>query len=188
MYNPKRPRTLRVLAGGALLVLLSKTTLADAYVPEHSGLWKPAVSADLTGPDVSTLLAADSTAPVFRMYFTNLEPVVQRLDPRQRVSEPPPPGHLRPESHPVWVYHRGQWTLAIGSAGEAAGSASSMQLLKDVDEPTAFLLMGSGLIFMVVGLRYHRRRGMRQGTRDLRLSPARLVPCLPTPVPIPVKR
>src|ERR1017187_9737189 len=118
MGSAYHARILRATAGGALLILLSPPMLADYYVPEGAGLWKPQMSADLIGPDVPTLFAADSTTPVFEVYFTNLEPVILKLDPRKRITDPLPPGHLRPEPRFIWIYRRGKWTLAIGPSGE----------------------------------------------------------------------
>jgi len=166
-------RIFRAMAGGALLMLLSRPTLANYYVPEAAGLWKPAMSADLAGPDVPTMFAADSTAPVFEAYFINLEPVISKLDPRKRVSDPPPPGYLRPEPRFIWIYQRGKWTLAIGPDGAGEDPPLTVQLLRQIDEPATFVLMGAGLILLIAVPRY-RRRAAQQKSRAAGRTGARL--------------
>jgi len=156
-------------------MLLSRPTLASYCVPDEAGLWKPAMSADLAGQDVPTIFASDSTAAVFEIYFNNLEPVIWKLDPRKRVSEPPPPGYLRPDPRYIWIYHQGKWTLAIGPAGAAENSHLTLQLLRQVDEPATFLMMGSGLILLVVGLRCNRRRFEQQKSRTAGRPGVRLI-------------
>ena len=175
MHNPNRARVLRAIAGGALLMLSVRPVFADRYVPAETGLWEPAVSADMAGPDVPTIFASDSTAPVFEIYFNNLEPLVWKLDPRKRVSDPPPPGHLTPEPPFIWIYHSGKWTLAIGPAGGGGDSRLAVQLLRDVDEPATFIVMGTGLILLIVGLRFNRRRATQQKSRAAGRTGARLV-------------
>jgi len=175
MESTNRARIFRAIAGGALLMLMSRSTLANNCVPDQAGLWKPAMSADLVGQDVPALFASDSTEPVFEIYFNNLEPVIWKLDPRKRVSDPPPPGYLRPDPRYIWIYSRGKWTLAIGPAGAGEDSRLTVQLLRQVDEPATFLVMGTGLILLIVGLRRKRRRAEQQKSRAAGRTGARLV-------------
>jgi len=157
MGNANTTRIFRAVASGALFMLLSPGVRAGNYAPEEADFWKPHLSADMAGPEMPTMFASDSTATVFEIYFSNLEPILLKLDPRKRVSDPPPPGELRPEPPAIWTYRQGEWSLAIGPAGAGKDSPVAIQLLKLVDEPAAFLIMGAGLILMIVVPRYHRR-------------------------------
>lgn len=168
-------RLMRATGRGAVLILLSLPALADYYVPEGTGLWKPQMTADMTGPDVPTMFATDSTARVFQIYFTNLEPVLSKLDPRKRVTDPPPPGYLRPETRFIWIYQRGKWTLAVGPAADADDSPLTVQLLKQVDEPATFLAMGVGLILLILAPRCRRRRTAQQKSRTAGRTGVRLI-------------
>src|SRR5260370_36170007 len=45
MHSATRPRVVGAIAGGALLMLLSRPTLANHYVPEGASLGQPVMSA-----------------------------------------------------------------------------------------------------------------------------------------------
>ncbi len=148
-------RIFRAFAGVALLMLFFESMAAQQYVPEGAGLWKPAVSADLVGPGAPAMFAADSRAPVFEVYFTNLKPAVGHFEPQNRVSDP----------LFIRIYQRAKWTLAIGPARAGDDSGLAVQLLRHVDEPATFLIMGAGLILLIAGPRHLRRREHRQKSR-----------------------
>ena len=165
MGSTNLARIFRVMAGGALLMPLALPSLADYYVPEGAGLWKPHMSADMAGPGRPDHVRSRFGTPVFEAYFTNLEPLLSKLDPGMGVSDPLPPGYLRPEPRFIWIYHYGKWTLAIGPDGAGDDSPLTAQLLKQVDEPATFLVTGVGLILLILASRHHRRHAAQQKSR-----------------------
>jgi hypothetical protein len=133
-------RILRAAAGTALLICTGslRATPSSTIRPAP---WTPA---ELTPRDRDAILKPLAGNPARREAATEAPPAVEELKP-----EPPP----------LWVYRKGQWKLVVGNGG-VSNSILHLELLKQVDEPAACLMMGMGLILIVMGPRQRKKRAL----------------------------
>jgi len=158
MFSFLRWCAIRVFAGVALLLCSQ-----DLRANPTQTVRPPVLTPDqLAAPDTASFHVGDSPAAAYRIYFRGRLPSIFDLPARLRVSSPPPPGEMTSQSQPIWTYRKGTWVLAAGGSAAGTGAGIPFTLLKEVDEPAAFCLMGTGLILMVVGPRQRKKRAIER--------------------------